>query len=90
MKEELSVVEATQPVIFCYGSPRQLVDFPGGANSKESVCNAEDLGSVSGLGKSPGGRQGNPLQYSCPENPHGQRNLAGYSPWGHEELDMTE
>ena len=30
------------------------------------------------------------LQYSCLENPHGQRSLAGYSPWGHKELDMTE
>ena len=67
-----------------------FLGFPSGSEGKESACNAEDLGSVSGLGKSPGGRQGNPLQYSCPENPHGQRNLAGYSPWGHEELDMTE
>ena len=32
----------------------------------------------------------NPLQYSCLENPHGQRSLEGYSPWGHKELDMTE
>ena len=31
-----------------------------------------------------------PLQYSCLENPHGQRSLAGYSPWGHKEVDMTE
>ena len=33
---------------------------------------------------------GNPLQYSCLENPHGQRNLAGYSPWGCKESDTTE
>ena len=33
---------------------------------------------------------GNPLQCSCLENPHGQRSLSGYSPWGHKELDMTE
>ena len=33
---------------------------------------------------------GNPLQYSCLENPHGQRSLAGYSPWGHKESDTTE
>ena len=39
--------------------------------------------------KSPGAGHGNPLQYSCLENPHGQRSLAGYSPWG-AELDMTE
>ena len=32
----------------------------------------------------------NPLQYSCLENPHGQGSLAGYSPWGHRELDMNE
>ena len=69
MKEELSVVEATQPVVFCYGSPRQLVDFPGGAESKESVCNAGDLGSVSRSEKSPGEGNGNPLQYFCLENP---------------------
>ena len=43
-----------------------------------------------GLGRSPGGGHGNPLQYSCLENPHGQRSLAGYSPWGHKELDTTE
>ena len=40
--------------------------------------------------RSPGAGHGNPLQYSCLENPHGQRSLVGYSPWGHKELDMTE
>ena len=48
------------------------------------------LGSIPGLGRSPGGEHGNPLQYSSMENPHGQRSLAGYSSWGHKELDMTE
>ena len=43
--------------------------FPGGSDSKESACNAEDLGSVSGSGRSPGEGNGNPLQYSCLENP---------------------
>jgi len=38
----------------------------------------------------PGGGHGNPLQYSCLENPHGKRSLVDFSPWGHEELDMTE
>ena len=38
--------------------------------------------SISGLGRSPGGGRGNPLQPSCLENPHGLRSLAGYSPWG--------
>ena len=38
----------------------------------------------------PGGGHGNPLQCSCLESPHGQNSLAGYSPWGHKELDRTE
>ena len=46
--------------------------------------------STPGLGRSPGGGHGNPLQYSCLENLHGQRSLAGYSPWGRRESDMTE
>ena len=51
----------------------QSLGFSGGSDSKESACNAEDLGSTPGLGRSPGGEHGNPLQYSCLENPHGQR-----------------
>jgi len=42
--------------------------FPGGSNGKESACNAGDLGSIPGLGRYPGGENGNPLQYSCLEN----------------------
>ena len=45
------------------------LDFPSGSDFKESACDAGDLGSVPGLGKSPGGGNGNPLQYSCLENP---------------------
>ena len=47
--------------------------FPGGSDGTESSHNAGDLGSILGLGSSPGGGHGNPLQYSCLENPHGQR-----------------
>ena len=43
--------------------------FPGGSDDKESTCNAGDLGSIPGLGRSPGEGNGNPLQYSCLENP---------------------
>ena len=64
--------------------------FPGGSDGKESACNAGDLGSISGLGRSPGGEHGSPHQYSCLENPHRQKSLVGYSPCGHKELDMTE
>ena len=60
---------------------------------KNLIANAgdtrdEDL--IPGSGRSPRGGQGNPLQYSCLENPHGQRSLAGYSPQGCMDLDMTE
>ena len=47
-------------------------------------------GSNTGLGRSPGGQYGNPPQYSCLENLHGQRSLEGYSPWGLKELEMTQ
>ena len=63
---------------------------PGGSDGKESACNAGDLGLIPGSGRSPGGGHGNPLQYSCLENPHGQRSLTSYSPWGRKESDMTE
>ena len=64
--------------------------FPSGLDSEESIHNVGDLGSIPGLGRSHGGRHGNPLKYSCLENPHGQRSLAGYSPWGRKESGMTE
>ena len=60
---------------------------------KNPPANAEDIrdaGSILRLERSPGGGRCNPLQYSCLENPHGQRSLVGYSPWGHKESDMTE
>ena len=46
---------------------KNMLGFPGGSDSKGSACNAGDLGSVSGLGRSPGGGHGYPLQYSCLE-----------------------
>ena len=49
-----------------------------------------DKGSIPGSGRSSGGGNGNPLQYSCLENPHGQRSLAGYTVHRVAELDMTE
>ena len=43
--------------------------FPGGLDGKEYACNVGDLGSILGLGRCPGEGNGNPLQYSCLENP---------------------
>ena len=62
--------------------------FPGSSDDRESACNAGDPGSIPGLGRSPGEGNGNPLQYSCLENPM-DRGM-GYSPWGGKELDTTE
>ena len=64
--------------------------FPCGSDGKECACNAEDLGAISGLGRSPGEGDGNPFQYSCLKNPHRQRSLTGYSLQGRKELDTTE
>ena len=55
-----------------------------------NVGNSGGMGSIPGLGRSPAGGHGNPLQYSCLENPCGQRSLAGFSPWGRKESDTAE
>ena len=52
-----------------YAPQLQYYDFPRGSDGKASAYNVGDPGSISGLGRSFGGRSGNPLQYSCPENP---------------------
>ena len=77
---------------------RNVEAFHGGSDGKESVRNVGDLDSIPGFGRSPGEGNGYPLQYFCLENTpvfipgefHGQRSLAGYSPWDCKESDMTE
>ena len=64
----------------------KYLGFAGGSDGKESACKAGDLGSVPGLGRSPGEGNGNPLQYSCLENPMDKG--AWWAP--RKELDMTE
>ena len=64
-----------------------LWGFPGRAVVKNLPTNAGD---VRDMVLSPGGGHGNPLQYSCLENPYEQRSLAGYNPWGCQESDTTE
>ena len=58
-----------------------LWNFPGGSAVKNPPASAGDVRLIPGLGRSSGGRNGNPVQYSCLGNPHGQRSLVGYSPW---------
>ena len=81
----LQVLAVMSEFSFC----KHLFDFPGGSNSRESTCNAGDLGLIPALGRSPGGGNGNPLQYSCLGNPMDKEaELArGYSPNGCKECD---
>ena len=67
-----------------------FLSFPGGSVGKESACNAGDLGSIPGLGRSPGEKKQLSTPVFQPGEFHGQRNLAGYSPWGCKESDITE
>ena len=64
--------------------------FPGGSVSKESVCDAEDPGSILGSGRSPGEGNGYLLQHSCLENPIDRETWVGYSPWGRKGSGTTE
>ena len=56
------------PALTFFGHPQKKEGFPGGSAGKESPCNAGDLGSIPGLGRSPGEGKGNPFQYSGLEN----------------------
>ena len=66
--------------------------FSGGTSGKALACNAGDMrdtGSILGLGRSPAEGNGNPLPYSCLENPM-DRGAWQDSPWGYKESDITE
>ena len=64
--------------------------FLGGAVVKNPPATAGDVGSTPGLGREPWRRKWQPTPVSLPGKSHGQRSPAGYSPWGHKELNMTE
>ena len=64
--------------------------FPRGSDSKESACNAGDLGLIPGLGRSHWRREWLLIPVFLPGEFHRQRRLASYSPWGPKEADMTE
>ena len=57
---------------------------------KSPPANVADVGQITGLGRSPRGGNGNPLQDFSPGKSHGQRSLVGYSPWGDKESGMSE
>ena len=64
--------------------------FPLGLSSKESTCNAGGTGSIPGSGRSPGEGNGWPTPVLLPGKSHGQRSLAGCSPWGHNGSDTEQ
>ena len=67
-----------------------LDNFPGGSDGKESACNAEDMSSIPGLGRSPVEENGKPTPLFLPGESYGQRNLRGSRPWACKELDTTD
>ena len=83
----LMIISSTK--VFSWFS-EDFSNCPGGSDGKASAYNAGYVGSIPGSERSPGEGNGNPLQYSCLENLHGWRSLAGYSPWGRKESDTTE
>ena len=62
----------------------EAMDFPCSSDSKKSACNAGDLGSIPGLGRSLGEENGYPLQYSC------LKNSKDRGAWDRKELDTAE
>ena len=69
-------------------TPLELTGDTVAKNLPANAGHIRDVGSISGLGRSSGGGNGNPLQYSCLGKPMGTMSLESYSPWGHKESDM--
>ena len=89
----------------CFEHPQEMLKYDYVDLIIDSVCNERDAGSIPGLGRSLGEGNGNPLQYSCLENPKDggdwqstvlylenpmDKRLAGYTPWGCKESDTTK
>ena len=95
-KEEESERKWSSNLSLCLTSALQwasvIFNMPStdGSDCKKSAGNVKDLDLIPGSGRSSAGGHGHPLQYSCLENSHGQRSLAGYSPWGSKESDTME
>ena len=69
------------------GLDAMIFVFSSSSLGKVSACNVGDLGSIPGWGRSPGEENGNPLQYSCLENP---MDGGAWCLWGHKESDTDE
>ena len=73
-----------------YTNSSHLTDFSGGSVVKKPLVKAGDVGLITGLGRSPGGKKWKPTPVLLPGKSHGLRSLVGYSPWGSKESDTTE
>ena len=87
-------VSESRPRVEDLAAGRASLGFPGVAlvvkNRPANAGDIRDAGSIPRPGRSPGGGHSNSLQYSCLENPHGQRSLMGYSPWGCKESNTAK
>ena len=72
-------------IVFCYLF-HIIYGFPGGSDGKDSACNVGDQSSIPGLGRSPGEGNGNPLQYSCLENPMDREEPGGLQSIGSQRV----
>ena len=86
-------IKGTGPIFIFYTPPfidaTSWMGFPGGSDDKESACSAWEAGSIPGSRRSPGVGNGNPLQYSCLENPR-DRGAWWATSMGCKDSDMTE
>ena len=83
-----SCLDTIRFIVFVPGT--LSMGFPSSSDDKASSYNAGDTGLIPGLGILPCGRKCQPIPVFLPGEFHGQRNLAGYSPWGCKESDTTE
>ena len=87
---QLKTIFAGPSLGFYLGAEQGSIDFPGGSLVKNLLTNAGDTGSVPGSERFPWRRKWQPTPGFFPGKSHGQRSLAGYSPWGRRESDITE
>ena len=84
LKVMVSTLEYKASILICPLASR--MGSPGGLVVKNLLANAEDVGSIPGSGRSPGGRKWQPTPVFLPEKSHEQRTLGGYSPWGRKRI----
>ena len=97
MTESLGYTPETNTILYInctsikFLKKKEIRDFPGGSDGKESACNEGNSGLTPRLrSKGIPEREWQPTPVFLPGESHGQRSLGGCSPWGHKELDTTE